>query len=60
MRLAAGEAQALGVPIGTNGAAGQVWVDAVKDGRGGEDFTAIIKSVEVPAGVAVRLVGAPR
>ncbi|MFT3972092.1 MAG: NAD(P)-dependent oxidoreductase [Amaricoccus sp.] len=60
MRLAVKEAEALGVPIPTIGRAGQVWTDAVKDGRGSEDFSAIIKSVEIPAGAVVRLAGAPR
>lgn len=35
-------------------------MEAVKAGRGGEDFSAIIKSVEVPAGAVVRLAGAPQ
>lgn len=60
MHLALEEAEALGVPVAAIGAAGKVWMEAVEAGRGGEDFTAIIKSVEIPAGVAVRLAGAAR
>lgn len=60
MRLAVEEAEALGVPVDIMVAASRIWTEAVNSGRGGEDFTAIIKSVEIPAGAVVRLADAPR
>lgn len=55
VHLALDEAEALGVPVRAIQAAGQLWVEAVRDGRGDDDFSAIIKMVEEPAGALVRL-----
>ena len=57
VKLGLGEAGALGVPVPAMEAAGALWRKAAADGRGAEDFTAILKLVEDRGGAVVRLRG---
>jgi 3-hydroxyisobutyrate dehydrogenase-like beta-hydroxyacid dehydrogenase len=54
VELAIKEARHLGIPAQTLKQAQQIWQDAVQEGRGSDDFTSILKSVEERAGVRVR------
>lgn len=58
VELAIAEARALEVSVPVLGQARSVWKSAMEQGRGSDDFTSILKSVEERANVLVR--GAPR
>ena len=55
VHLGLDEAAALGVPVSVMQAAAAIWDEATRQGRGDEDFSAIIKLVEERGGAAVRL-----
>ena len=52
------EADALDVPMWVMRQVGALWRFGMTDGRGDEDFTALIRVVESWAGVEVRSAGA--
>nr|WP_281355409.1 NAD(P)-dependent oxidoreductase [Pandoraea eparura] len=58
VELAIAEARALDVPVPVLDQARSLWHAALEQGRGGDDFTSIIKLVEARSNVLVR--GAPR
>ncbi len=55
VHLGLDEAAALGVPVEVMQAAAAIWDRAAKEGRGKEDFSAIIKLIEERGGAEVRL-----
>lgn len=59
LMLGLAEAEAVGVPMWTLGAVVQLWRFAMTQGGGGEDYTALIRTVEQWAGVEVRGRSAP-
>ena len=58
VELAIDEAKALDVPVPVLNEARSLWRGAIEQGRGGDDFTSILKIVEARGGVTVR--GVPR
>ena len=54
VKLGLREAEELSVQVVAMQAAGKLWAQAGKEGRGADDFTTILKLVEEPAGATVR------